>query len=259
MDGQNATSKPGPAASTASRSSPATPRSASSSSSTRRAGSSSRGAGSRAASTRPPAGRAPIEIELVPNGDGTTLRFGIAGCRASRPRSRTRTAGTTTSSGWSWPPAATTRAGPVARRAHVAGLGVGALPHPQRDEPGDQRDEEDLAEQRLEHGQRLREPDRGREVAEAERGQRDEAEVEVLGLLVRAGLGEERARRGARARRGRGTRTAGRRGRTRRARPSTVSCVIRRWRRTRLIVTGSVAVTSRPPAADRPARAARSS
>ena len=71
--------------------------------------------------------------------------------------------------------------------------------------------------QRLEHGQRLRQPDRGREVAEPERRQRDEAEVEVLRL--RCGPAARRtARCGARSPPDRGTRTAARRARRRKAR-----------------------------------------
>ena len=50
----------------------------------------------------------------------------------------------------------------------------------------DQRDEEDLAGQRLQHREYLRQPDRRREIAEPERRQRDEAEVHELRL--RAGL-----------------------------------------------------------------------
>ena len=59
-------------------------------------------------------------------------------------------------------------------------------------QPRDQRDEEDLAEDRLERDERLRQPDRRRQVAEAERRQRYEAEVDVLALYVRALLREER-------------------------------------------------------------------
>src|SRR5215213_6314106 len=67
-----------------------------------------------------------------------------------------------------------------------------ALPHPQRDQAGHECDEEHLADQRLERDERLREADGGREIAEAERRQRDEAEVDVFRLLVRPRLHEER-------------------------------------------------------------------
>ena len=70
-----------------------------------------------------------------------------------------------------------------------------AVPHPERDEAGDHRHEEDLSHQRLEGDERLRQADRRAEVAEAERRQHDEAEVEVLRLLVRPLLREEVASR----------------------------------------------------------------
>src|SRR5215208_1951299 len=66
------------------------------------------------------------------------------------------------------------------------------LAHPKRHEARDERDEEDLPEERLEHRERLREADRRGEVAETERRQRNEAEVEELGLLVLARQREER-------------------------------------------------------------------
>src|SRR5947209_3031652 len=71
-------------------------------------------------------------------------------------------------------------------------IGRRRLPAPQRHEPGDERDEEDLPEQRLDDDERLRQPLRGREVAEAQRRQDDEAEVQVLALVVNPGLPEER-------------------------------------------------------------------
>ena len=67
-----------------------------------------------------------------------------------------------------------------------------ALAHPQSDEAGNHRHQEDLAEQGFEDRQRLRQPDRRRQVAEAERRQRDEAEIEELRRGMRPGLREER-------------------------------------------------------------------
>ena len=61
-----------------------------------------------------------------------------------------------------------------------------ALAPPDRDQPRDHRDQEDLPRQRLEHRQRLRQPDCRRDVAEAERRQRDEAEVDELRLAAAA-------------------------------------------------------------------------
>src|SRR4051812_30662195 len=66
------------------------------------------------------------------------------------------------------------------------------LAHPERHEARDQRDEEDLPDQRLEDGEGLRQPRGRRQVAEPERRDHDEAEVDEVGLMVRARLREER-------------------------------------------------------------------
>src|SRR3954452_1385609 len=70
-----------------------------------------------------------------------------------------------------------------------------ALPrvaHPERPEACDQRDEEDLADQRLEDGEGLRQPGGRRQVAEPECRDHDEAEIDEVRLVVRALLRKER-------------------------------------------------------------------
>src|SRR5215211_3537049 len=85
------------------------------------------------------------------------------------------------------------RAAPVPLRVPRDELGgLAPLPHPQRHEARDHRDEEDLAQESLEHRKRLGETDGRRQVAEAEGGEGDEAEVEVLALFVWPRLHEER-------------------------------------------------------------------
>ena len=85
---------------------------------------------------------------------------------------------------------------------------------------------------------------RGRQVAEAERRESDEAEVEELGLRVGAGLDEEGSSRISCTARYVNANISPIRTYAQSA-PSTVSSVIRRWWITRFTVTGSVAVTSR--------------
>src|SRR3954447_17210043 len=80
---------------------------------------------------------------------------------------------------------------PILDLAAFGAAGGLRLPHPEGDQPGDHRHQEHLAEQCFDCHQRLRQPGCRGQVAEPERGQHDEAEVQVLRLLVRAGLGEE--------------------------------------------------------------------
>ena len=61
-----------------------------------------------------------------------------------------------------------------------------------RDQAGDEHHQEDLSHERLEHRIGAGEPGRRREVAVADRGHGDVAEVREVGRAVVAGLGEER-------------------------------------------------------------------
>ena len=77
---------------------------------------------------------------------------------------------------------------PTARQAGLwPGLiVVAALAYPERDEACHHGYEKDLAEQGFEGSEGLWQPDRWRKVAEAERGQGDEAEVEDSSVLPSA-------------------------------------------------------------------------